>query len=302
MVKQSKKRTVASFLSDRLKQQVNESYDYLEENTRRVQPPSADEEVSSPPDEQDTEEVNVHRTFQGASTRLADGAISEGPKSLDVSSLTELAKAAEEGLAQAGAVLPEEVIASSKVRSDSIAMTLEPVEPEPALELDEKTAEIEEKNEQTLSEYLADSRSEIQTAEIQAMQASDNSGDEKSLSSQTSKTPFGKDVEIEAIKAQIEIQGVASAESSISIPAKISDLLMSGKIPLRGVQIYFAMLKDAGYKIGGVATLSYNEISALTSIQTPHIPAILKSLVEMKLVERFRAEKTATSKNSYIIL
>jgi hypothetical protein len=86
------------------------------------------------------------------------------------------------------------------------------------------------------------------------------------------------------------------------IPKRIFDLLVKGELPLRGVQVYMAMLRDAQFKFGGIATLSYSQLSSITTIQQPHIPAILRILIDLKLVERFRAEKNATAKNSYIIL
>ncbi|MDQ3232749.1 MAG: hypothetical protein M3Q07_13110 [Pseudobdellovibrionaceae bacterium] len=338
MAKQTKKRTVGSFLSQRMKQQANESYDYLEENTRRVQSTPAEDYVQPSSSKKDTD-----RPIQGASavpyaeptyspeqdevsdlasetSLLYEKAFAHAEEETQKSSPPELAKVpAAESLKEEPAK-PKQKQAAQKGRE----VPLREPTPDPVVQLDSKVStDFEPQGGTEKVQAKEPDPIEAPTTELTFeplnVQQIDLHPEPVELVNPTSaadpEVPASFSFEIkpappEAARAAVDQvadtpeirKHTEVGDMDFVIPEKIFGLLVEGELPLRGVQVYMAMLRDAKFKFGGIATLSYSQLSSITKIQQPHIPSILKILIELNLVERFRAEKNATAKNSYIIL
>jgi hypothetical protein len=338
MAKQTKKRTVGSFLSQRMKQQANESYDYLEENTRRVQSTPAEDFVQPPgskkePDrplqgasavpyaeptyslEQDeasdlASETSVlyEKAFTRAEEEKQKSPPPELPKVPAAESLKgEAAKPKQKQPAQKASEVPlREHIPYPLVQLDSKdSIDFEPQagtekvqgkEPDP-IEAPSNELNVEPLNVQQME--LHPEPFETITPAIAAAPVVPASFSFEIKPAPPEPAPVMVDLAMDTPKIP---KHTAVGDTDFVIPKRIFDLLVKGELPLRGVQVYMAMLRDAQFKFGGIATLSYSQLSSITTIQQPHIPAILRILIDLKLVERFRAEKNATAKNSYIIL
>ena len=276
--KQKPKRTVASFLSDRLKQQVTEQYDYLEENTRRIHSvdteglsvdyarESHNEKITLVDSEKDMKQPS--RALSGASSGFSRNAIdSPSPSSLVSSVVQELAMAltlphvdeirdSEEVEVSSGAGQLNKTIQEDKTPENFSEPTSEIF---PVVETrdikDELVEEILAGNrDKTVDLFFQEQDKVLQQQGLQGKIPHSFDFQKETLTNLISVESEPKKKPINQTQVSTTLASDLDFTGAIPLPNKLLELMVRGGISLRGIQIYLAMLSEAGFKVGGIAT------------------------------------------------